>query len=84
MSKFEKILSSKWKKGKLFFLRITVHSVVVLSFFALATVSLAQQDLRNCEDIRKDDYDSKGDWVNARIDCRTENLNKRIYDFVDE
>jgi len=39
---------------------------------------------RDCNTIERNDFDSRAEWINARIDCKHENVSAEIFTYVDQ
>lgn len=45
--------------------------------------SVDRPERKDCSGIRRQDFDSRADWINARIDCKFENTNAELFNLVD-
>ncbi len=68
--------------------RLIVTTVVFIMALFASSALYGQQVARpisgQCDDLRRSQFDDKGDWINARIDCRHKNINSKLWDLVDD
>jgi len=65
------------------------ETIVVFGIASFASSGLYGQQIAQpmpdlCEDLNRSQFEDKGDWINARIDCRHKNINSTLWELVDE
>lgn len=68
--------------------QLSVIIIVVFVAFLTSSNLAAQQIARplpdSCENLDRSQFDDRGDWINARIDCRHQNINSKLWDLVED